>query len=192
MAMKKKVRKTASKPAALAKKTAARKPAKRAAKAAAPKGPTPVKIGRGPTPRQIGQAVVEHFNRGGADRELWDKYWHPGAESIEGEGMAMSWRGRKAIQAKGEWWSANNTVHSARAEGPFVGATGFSIRFRMDTQDKSTGKRTNHDEIGVYTIQNGKVVREEFMYGKSGALDEPRSQGSTIVSEPRVLETIGA
>ena len=53
----------------------------------------------------------------------------------------------------------------AHAEGPYVGATGFSVKFRMDIKDNSTGRRTIMEEIGVYTVFNGKIIQEEFMYG---------------------------
>jgi hypothetical protein len=161
----------------------ARKPAKPAKRSAAKasRGPVPIKTGRGATPREIGEAVVQHFNRGGPDKELWGKYWHPQAESIEGEGMAMAWRGRKAIASKGEWWTSSHTVHSARAEGPFVGATGFSIKFRIDSEEKDSGKRRDMEEIGVYTIQNGKVIREEFMYGPTRTISEGRSRSVGVV-----------
>ena len=51
------------------------------------------------------------------------------------------------------------------AEGPFVGATGFAVKFRMDIKDNSTGRRTLMEEIGVYTVLKGKIIQEEFMYG---------------------------
>jgi hypothetical protein len=35
----------------------------------------------------------------------------------------------------------------------------------MDVETKSTGKRETMNEVGVYTVQNGKIIREEFMYG---------------------------
>jgi hypothetical protein len=171
---KKPARKSA-KAARVAKARKAAKPAKKAARKGAGTAPKPVKTGRGSTPRQIGDAVVAHFNKGGPDKELWAQHWHPGAESVEGEGMAMAWKGRKAIAAKSDWWVANNTVHSASAEGPYVGATGFSIKFRMDVEEKASGKRTQMEEVGVYTVQNGKVIREEFMYGPSRVISEGRA-----------------
>ena len=184
MAKKTSAKKSVKKSAARsARKPARRAPARKAAKKPAGKAgtaPKSIKRGRGATPRQIGDAVVAHFNQGGKDKELWDKYWHPQAESIEGEGMEMAWKGKKAIAAKSEWWSANNTVHSAKAEGPFVGATGFSIRFNMDVQENASGTRRQMEEIGVYTVQNGKVIREEFMYGPARTI----STGRAVVTAP--------
>jgi hypothetical protein len=181
-------RSAARKPARKPTKSAARKPATKAAKRT-PQGPSPVNSGRGASPREIGQAVVQNFNEGGADKEVWDRFWHPKAESVEGEGMAMMWRGRKAIQGKSDWWTSTHKVHSASAEGPYVGATGFSIKFRMDTEEKETGKRTQMEEVGVYTIQNGKVIREEFMYGPSRVISEGRRPAAGITESREAEES---
>ena len=69
------------------------------------------------------------------------------------------------LEAKAHEWLATHTVHSASAEGPYLGSTGFSIKFKMDVEDKTNGQRVVMEEVGVYTVQNGKVVCEEFMYG---------------------------
>jgi len=103
------------------------------------------------------------FNRGQLS-EIEAKYWSPDIASIEGLGVNLGWFGRKAVEEKNAGWMADHVLHGAAAEGPFVGSTGFAIRFKMDVETKSTGKREIMDEIGVYQIKDGKIVREEFMY----------------------------
>jgi hypothetical protein len=142
-------------------KKVARKPAAKRPRSLSPK---PVNSGRGPTPAEIGSVVVEAFNEHRPDVELWDRFWADDVESIEGMGVSLAWNGRDAMQAKGDSWMAEHIVHSASAEGPYVGATGFAIRFRMDVEEKSTGDRVLMEEVGIYTVKNGKVIREEFMY----------------------------
>jgi len=147
------------------KKKAARKPVKKpGSKEAGSKKSAPKPIGSGPgaTPAEIGAAAVANFNAGKPDGPLWDKHWSRDIESIEG-GACMVWRGRAALQEKSDWWMGTHTVHGASAEGPYVGATGFAIKFRVDVTDNTTGTRAQMEEIGVYTVKNGKVVREEFM-----------------------------
>jgi hypothetical protein len=183
--------KKTKKPGKKASKAGAKKggrPAKKQAKASkrsakksgASSGPRPVGTGRGAGPAEIGKAVVESINAGRPDRELWDKWWSPKIESVEGHGMASAWRGRKAMEAKNDWWSSAHTIYGASAEGPFLGATGFAIKFRIDAEEKASGKRTIMEEVGVYTVENGKVVREEFMYGPRqavpGAAAEPERE----------------
>lgn len=137
-------------------------PKKTPSRAKASAGPKPVSSGRGTTPAEIGRELVRMFNAHTPDREIWDKFFSPGLVSIEGNGMA--WTGRKATEAKSAEWLAQHTVHGASAEGPYVGATGFAVKFRMDVEVKASGQRITMEEIGVYTVKNGKVIQEEFMY----------------------------
>jgi hypothetical protein len=119
---------------------------------------------------------VSHIQSGGQDKPLWDKFWARSAISMEGEGMPMAWNGRKAIEAKSKWWNDNHVIHSAKATGPYVGAQAFAIHFEMESEEKSSGRRTWMEEVGVYTVQKGKVVREEFMYGKMKVLSPGRTE----------------
>jgi ketosteroid isomerase-like protein len=72
--------------------------------------------------------------------------------------------GADAVQKKSEWWYANNTVHSVTTEGPYVNGDQFSVRFAMDITDKATGNRMQMQEVGLYTVKNGKIAEERFFY----------------------------
>jgi hypothetical protein len=171
--MAKKSKKPAAK-AKPAKKSVTKKPVQKApaTKAAVKKPAAPAKLvgmhpvttGQGPSALEVGKDMVSMFNRGQL-AEIEAKYWSSEIASIEGLGVNMGWFGRKAVEEKNAGWMADHVIHGAAAEGPFVGSSGFAIRFKMDIETKSTGKREIIDEIGVYQIQNGKIVREEFMYG---------------------------
>jgi hypothetical protein len=194
--MAKKTKKSAKKSPArtAARKGPAKKPAKKPARKTARKvsaGPAPVNPGRGPSPREIADAVVANLKAGRPDKEVWDRYWSNQIESVEGEGMAMAWKGRKALRAKSDWYTENNMVHSLKVEGPYVGAAGFSIKMIIDSEEKATGARRVMEEIGVYTVNRGKVVREEFMYGPSRIVGESRSEPRTVtadIDEPELIE----
>ncbi len=162
MAKKKTGKKAAARPAK--KSTAKKAPAKKAGGGKGGKSLAPVRIstGSGPGPADIGADLVKMFNQG-QFKEIEDKWWSPAIESVEGMGMA--WRGRAAVEGKNAEWLSNNTISGASAEGPFVGASGFAVKFKMDVTEKASGKRIVMDEVGVYTVKNGKIVREEFMYG---------------------------
>jgi ketosteroid isomerase-like protein len=77
--------------------------------------------------------------------------------------MAML-KGRKAVEGKGEWWYANHDVHKLQVEGPYVHGDQFVVRFKMDVTPKG-GKRMSVDEVGLYTVKNGKIVEESFFMG---------------------------
>lgn len=146
------------------KKTKAAKSEKKAKKKALKLEPKLIKTGKGMSPFEIGQAVVSAFNAHKPEAELWDAYWSNKVRSIEGFGVGMAWEGRKAMEAKGAEWMRTHKIHGASAEGPFVGATGFALKFIMDVEDTATGKRETMQEVGVYTVKGGKIIQEEFMY----------------------------
>jgi ketosteroid isomerase-like protein len=95
------------------------------------------------------------------------KYNAPNIVSLEAmDGPMARVEGAEAVQKKGEWWYANHTVHSVTAEGPWVNGDQFAVRFSMDVTPKETGKRMQGQEIGLYTVKNGKIVEERFYYSQ--------------------------
>lgn len=153
--------KGATKPAAKSSSKPASKPASKTS-VLPPPGVTQVSTGSGPKPGAIGVELVAAFNAGRGD-EVAQRFWHEHVQSVEG--MGMSFNGKKAILAKNQQWLDQHEVLGAAAEGPYVGATGFAIKFLMDVQEKATGKTTRMSEVGVYTVRDGKILSEEFMYG---------------------------
>jgi hypothetical protein len=147
-----------------AKKPAAKKKPAKAPAAKMPAGMRPVSTGKGATPAEIGAGLVAAFNTGKGD-EYAAKAWSKDIVSCEGVGVGLEWVGRKAVDAKNAEWSQQNTILGASAEGPFVGSTGFAVKFRIHVKDNASGTEKHMDEVGVYTVSNGKIVREEFMYG---------------------------
>jgi hypothetical protein len=163
----------------LAKKPAGRaaaRPAKKAGKKVAerggrgagggaglPPGMSPVTTGRGASPLELGQRLVAMFNSGKA-HDVENELWAPSIVSVEGHGANMQWSGIKAVRSKNTEWDKRNEVLGGAAEGPYVGSTGFAVKFTIHLRDRASGNETRMTEVGVYTVQNGKIVREEFMY----------------------------
>jgi len=148
----------------------ASRPARTDAGAAMPTAPAggPIEridTGKGPCPADLGARLVGMFNAGEPDAKVWDALFAKDFTSIEGHGVNMMFRGRKAIEDKAAGWHQEHRVHGARAEGPFVGSTGFAVRFTIDVENTKTSTRQTMNEIGVYTVQDGRVIQEEFMYG---------------------------
>lgn len=79
-------------------------------------------------------------------------------------GMDRVSRGVAAIQGKSQWWVANNVVHSVVVAGPWPHDDRFIVGFKMDVTFKPTGVRSTMEEMGLYTVKNGKIVSEEFFY----------------------------
>lgn len=102
--------------------------------------------------------------KAGKFAEAGEKYWADNVLSVEAMGENAEVKGRDAVRGKGEWWEKNHEVHGAVVEGPYVNGNQFTVRFKMDITDKSSGKRQSMDETGLYTLRNGKIAEERFFY----------------------------
>ena len=79
-------------------------------------------------------------------------------------GQDATTKGIAGVLGKGKWWMDNHIVHDAKAEGPFPHGDRFIVRFTYDVTFKPENKRFVMDEAALYTVANGKVVKEEFFY----------------------------
>jgi SnoaL-like protein len=80
----------------------------------------------------------------------------PGGERIA--------KGLDALRAKSKWWSENHEVHRAELSGPYPHDDRFAVRFTFEVTHKPSGQRRSVDEIGLFTVADGKITREEFFY----------------------------
>ena len=90
-------------------------------------------------------------------------------ESVGSEEMPAEMRGIDAIRGKNEWWFENHDIHSADAIGPFVGDDQFAVRYDFDVTNRPSGQRMQMSEMALYTVKDGKIVREQFFYHMPGA-----------------------
>ena len=82
----------------------------------------------------------------------------PGSESGETHGL-------EGIKGKHAWWNSAMEMHESEVTGPFLfGEDRFAVVFRIDVTERESGNRTQMQEVGVYTVAGGKIVREEFYY----------------------------
>lgn len=115
---------------------------------------------------QIANRLVE-LCRQGKNADALNTLFAEDAVSVEAggpPGMDLEAKGLAAIKGKGEWWAANHEVHSANVTGPWPHGDRFIVGFQYDVTNKPSGKRIKMDEVGLYTVKNGKIVREEFFY----------------------------
>ncbi len=85
-------------------------------------------------------------------------------EAFAPPGGQQEAKGLEAIRAKGKWWRDSHEVHSASVTGPWPHGNRFVVGFQFDVTNKPSKQRMKLDEVGLYTVENGKIVREEFFY----------------------------
>lgn len=83
-------------------------------------------------------------------------------------GQPAESRGIKAVMEKSKQWQSNHEVHGAKVEGPWPNGDRFVVRFSYDVTNKPSGKRIQMEEAGLFTVDQGKIVREEFFYSTGG------------------------
>ena len=100
----------------------------------------------------------------------WDKIqeelFAENAKSIEHQdspGM-KSVEGIAAIKEKGKQFGEMvEEMHGGYTSAPVVGGRFFSVAMGMDVTYKGMG-RQKMDEIALYEVKDGKIVREQFFY----------------------------
>ena len=117
------------------------------------------------TTEEVAKKVVE-LTRKQAWYEALDQLYSKDIVSVEArtmDGSSPETRGIKGVKEKVDWWTKAMEVHSFKATGPFVARDQFVVRYDIDVTDKDSKKQTQMSEVGVYTVQDGKIVREEFL-----------------------------
>jgi hypothetical protein len=92
-----------------------------------------------------------------------------GKDVLSVEPMAMpghptELRGFDAVRGKSVWWMENHEVHSCKVTGPFIAGDKFVVGFDIDVTNKPSKKRMQMKEVGLYAVDNGKIVREDFFF----------------------------
>jgi hypothetical protein len=114
---------------------------------------------------EVAKKVVE-LTRNQAWHEALDTLYADDVVSVEAYSMggeSPETRGKEGVRGKIDWWVNAMEVHSFNAHGPFVGHDRFVVQFDADVSDKKTKERRQLSEVGVYTVKDGKIVREEFL-----------------------------
>src|SRR5436190_23253131 len=117
--------------------------------------------------KQVGEKLVG-LCREGKNMEAIDALYGSDVVSVEpmsGPDMPAETRGIDAIRGKNQWWFDNHEIHSSSAEGPFPHGDRFAVKYHYDATAKAgpaAGQRFSMDEMALYTVKDGKIVREEF------------------------------
>ena len=119
--------------------------------------------------KEVGQKLVDYCKNGN-NLEAIKSLYSPDIVSVEAMGnaeMPAEIRGIDKVVAKNKWWGENHEVHSSATEGPFPNKDRFAVIYDYEITPKTgpmKGKRAKMHEVALYTVKDGKIVREEFFY----------------------------
>jgi ketosteroid isomerase-like protein len=119
---------------------------------------------------EVGKKLVELCKQGKFE-EVMKALYAPDIVSVEAgapPGKSAEVRGLEAVAAKGKEWGENHEIHAATCEGPYPNGDRFIVRFHFDVTNKPSSQRMKMDEAALYTVKDGKIVREEFFYSMGG------------------------
>lgn len=117
------------------------------------------------------QEVANRFNelaQTGQWGEIQNELFADNAVSIEPPHAAAMGMGNaegiEAIRKKGEAFGAMvEEMHGGYSTAPVVGGNFFSVAMGMDCTMKGAG-RVKMDEIAVYEVKDGKIIKEQFFF----------------------------
>ncbi len=115
---------------------------------------------------QVGEELVKLCQEG-KNMEAVERLYADDVVSIEPpckEGATPPCKGKEAVKGKSEWWYSAHEVHGGEVRGPFPHDNRFAVWFKMEVTVKETNERMTIEEVALYTVENGKVVKEEFFY----------------------------
>ena len=116
------------------------------------------------TTQEIADRLVA-LSREGKFDEAQDTLYSENAVSIEPKGAPTEVvQGLDAIKAKSEQWASMvEEVHHTEISDPLVAENFFSISLKNEVTFKGMG-RLKFEEICVYEVVGGKIVKEQFFY----------------------------
>jgi len=98
--------------------------------------------------------------------EALDELFSEHAVSIEppGSPAPQTVEGLEAIKQKSKMFeSMVEQVHGGYVKGPIVAGNRIALGIGMDATMKGTG-RMNMEEIAIYEVKDGKIVKEQFFF----------------------------
>ena len=113
--------------------------------------------------------VAARFNelaKEGKYAQIQDELYADNAVSVEPSTSAgmQSVEGLAAIKEKGKQFNEMvEEMHDGYATDPVVAGNHFSVAMGMDVTMKGQG-RSRMDEIAIYEVKDGKMIKEQFFY----------------------------
>ena len=118
------------------------------------------------TTQEIANKLVDYCRKG-EWQSCYEELYSPDCESVEPKGAMTSYaKGMEEIAKKGQAWQDSiKEFHGSEVGDPIVSDDHFACTMMTDItfKDENWG-RMKMNEICLYHVKDGKIVREEFFY----------------------------
>jgi len=112
----------------------------------------------------IASQFVEMCNQG-KRFDVMQPMYAPDIVSVEPNGDETA--GKTPVIQKSEHFQAQNPISGEKVRGPFFnGPNQFAVHFTFEVTPKATGQQITVEEVGIYTVKDSKIAREQFFAGK--------------------------
>ena len=111
-------------------------------------------------------ARFNQFAKEGKWAEIQEELFDDNAQSIEPPHAQapQTVTGKQAIKEKGKQFEQMvEAMHGGYSNDPVIAGNHFAVPMGMDVTMKGMG-RSKMDEIVVYEVKDGKIVKEQFFY----------------------------
>ena len=118
----------------------------------------------------LAKRFVELCNQG-KNFDVMETMYAPGIVSVEASGKEVV--GQGPVIEKSKQWAAGLTLHGEQVLGPYFSDAAnaatrdsgqFAVHFTFEVTPKATGRRVRQQEVALYTVEHGKITREQFFY----------------------------
>ncbi len=116
------------------------------------------------TTKEVAAKFYAYMQQGAFDT-IYTELYSPDiiSEETPGSDWAIA-RGMKELHEKGnKWREITEEMYGGTTAEPVVAGNYFTCYMTMDFKPKD-GERTTMEEIGLYKVENGKIVSEKFFY----------------------------
>ncbi len=114
--------------------------------------------------KQVADRLVE-LCRTGQNMQALDELYDNNIVSIERENAPNPRvEGKENVIKKSQqWYAMVEEFHKGEVSEPLIAGNHFTVTMNMDITMKESG-RTLMEEVCVYEVKDGKIVKEEFFY----------------------------
>jgi len=115
------------------------------------------------TTAEVAHKLIEYV-REGAPEKARDELYSPDVISVEANPNSPDIVGLESIKKKNAERNDLAEIHAVEISDPLITKNYFVVTYDIDATYPELGERSSEDEVAIYRVKHGKIVREEYVY----------------------------